>query len=271
MPDSFQTQPEKPSETSRNFDKLGRCPYCGKNSLQLNPETRISICLNKECNPIIADTALDPTKPSSENFRKQNYFKNNFVSRSNISSEGEGTMEQDGSKSEKNLLNRLPAWLMSLILLIMSFLIGMGISLISKTNIPVWLFLSFAVVFCVENWFLSFTREIKILGNIYKIFLNLSILFTLSLAVWSLVKLFTHDFTVNPLVGSLVFVAEVCLFVWLCKMKARNNWLWPSMTFTIFCLCMLMIIFAFAGVSPFAEYKDIFWQKVSAWFTSWLP
>jgi hypothetical protein len=239
---------------------LKRCPRCSQNTLQFNPETRLSICLNKECNPIIANTRLDPSNTTAD-------FRGSDTSSGKTKKTAENRIEPE---KPKKLLSPLPGLLATFILLFLGYLIGTGISIYSKTYIPLWLFLAFAVFFSVESRLFPFPTKIRILGNIYKILLNLSILFTFCLAAWSLFKLFTHDFAINPVIGSIIFVAEAIFCFWLCKMKVRNNSLWPSLTFTVFGVCLLIIVFAFAGVSPFADYKDVFWDKVSTWFASWL-
>ncbi len=60
----------------------------------------------------------------------------------------------------------------------------------------------------------------------------------------------------SPLVGSLVFLFELVVFIWLWRVVAKNSWRQPSMKLTVFSSICLFLIFSFAGVQPLYEYKD---------------
>lgn len=93
-------------------------------------------------------------------------------------------------------------------------------------------------------------------GMIYRLILNLAVLSLLGLLIWSGVALFTQDFMRSPLVGSIVFIIELIVFVWLFRVVLKNGWRKPSMKLTVFSLICLFLILAFAGVQPMAEYKN---------------
>ena len=132
--------------------------------------------------------------------------------------------------------------------------------------IPFWLLFGFSVFFSIEKWLGYYTRKYKIVGRIYRLILNLSLLSLLGLLVWSGVSLFTQQFMQSPLIGSLLFIAELGVFIWLCRVVSRNGWRQPSMKLTVFSLVCLFLIFSFAGVQPLSIYKDTLVSSVSTYF-----
>ncbi|MFC1967570.1 hypothetical protein ACFLV2_02925, partial [Chloroflexota bacterium] len=146
----------------------------------------------------------------------------------------------------------------SLLLIFAISLVGLAISIFSGSIIPFWILLGFSFFYSVEKWLIYYVRRHRHIGRLYRLLLNLSILAFLGLLIWSGTKLFSREFVLNPLIGSLVFIAEIIYFIWMWRLVSKNSWRWPSMKLTIFCLIVLFIIFAFAGVSPFSTYKDNF-------------
>lgn len=159
------------------------------------------------------------------------------------------------SKTEKRIGN-LSNWIKLLLLIFALTIIGLGISLFLGNFIPLWLMLGFSVIYSIEKWLRYFTGKYKSLGKLYRFILNLSILSLLGLLIWSGMKLFSHQFIHNSLVGSLVFLAEFVFFIWIWRVVAKNGWRWPSMKLTIFSLIVLFLVLAFAGVRPMSVYKD---------------
>lgn len=155
----------------------------------------------------------------------------------------------------------IPNWLLALLFIFAFSIIGLGISIFTGFFIPLWLLLAFSILYSVEKWFSYPTRKHKYLGKIYRLILNLCILALLGLLVWSGIKLFSQQFHANTLVGSLIFVAELVLFVWMWRVVSKNSWRWPSMKLTVFSVIILTIIFAFAGVQPVSSYKDDLFEK----------
>lgn len=153
-------------------------------------------------------------------------------------------------------LSKNKNWLLSLLLVFALTLVGWGISVLISSFIPFWLLLGFSVIYSIEKWLFHYTRKHKIIGKIYRVILNLSFLSLLGLLIWSGVSLFTQQFMLSPLVGSLVFLVELILFIWLWRVISRNSWRQPSMKLTVFSLICLFVVFAFAGVQPFSDYKD---------------
>jgi len=78
----------------------------------------------------------------------------------------------------------------------------------------------------------------------------------LGLTIWSGIKLFSRQYFISPLVGSLVFLAELVLFIWMWRIVSKNSWRWPSMKLTVFLLICMALVFTFAGVPPLSTYKD---------------
>jgi len=78
----------------------------------------------------------------------------------------------------------------------------------------------------------------------------------LGLTIWSGIKLFSQQYFSNPLVDSLVFLAELVFFIWMWRTVSKNSWRWPSMKLTVFLLVCIAVVFTFAGVPPLSTYKD---------------
>jgi hypothetical protein len=114
-----------------------------------------------------------------------------------------------------------------------------------------------------------YIRTYKIIGNIYRLLLNLSVVSLLILIVWSGISLFSQQFLKSPLIGSLVFLVEIVAFIWLCRVVAKTSKRKPSMKLTVFSLIGIFIIFAFAGVQPMARYKDQVFDGISNVVSGW--
>jgi len=166
-------------------------------------------------------------------------------------------------KAKKPSKLRLSNWLIALIFIFALSSCGLVISLFIESYIPFWLLFGFSFVFSIEKWFSYVTRKYKWVGIPYRLLLNLSILSLLGLTIWSGVSLFTQQFMQNPVASSIVFVSELVIFIWLCRVVARNSWRKPSMKLTVISLICLFLIFSFAGVQPMAGYKDTAIGKIT--------
>jgi hypothetical protein len=162
----------------------------------------------------------------------------------------------------------IPNWLIALLLIIGLCAAGLVASTFVESFIPFWLLFGFSIFYCVERWSSYYTWKHKIVGRVYRLILNLSLLSLLGLLIWSGVLLFTQRFMQSPLVGSLVFVFEFAVFIWLCRVVSRNSWRQPSMKLTLFSAIALLLIFSFAGVQPLSSYKDSLFDSVSTYFTN---
>jgi hypothetical protein len=158
-----------------------------------------------------------------------------------------------GGKSKK-----LEKWLIALLLICALSICGVGISLLVGNLIPFWILFGFSLIYSIEKWFSYIIQKHKIFGKLYKLLLNISILLVLGLLIWSGIKLFSHQFVDSSLVGSIIFLAEFVFFILLWRVIARRGKQWPSMKLTIFSLIFIFLVLAFAGVSPFMEYKNTF-------------
>jgi uncharacterized membrane protein YsdA (DUF1294 family) len=147
-------------------------------------------------------------------------------------------------------------------------LAGLAISPFVESFIPFSLLLGFSVFYSVERWSGYYTWKHKIAGRIYRLALNLSVLSLLGLLVWSGVLLFSQRFMQSPLVGSLVFVFEFAVFIWLCRVASRNSWRQPSMKLTVLSVIGLFLVFSFAGVQPLSTYKDSVFNPIFTYFTN---
>jgi len=151
---------------------------------------------------------------------------------------------------------RIPNWLKALLLILTLSLVGLRISTFVESYIPFWLLLGFSLFYSIETWFYHPTRRHKGLGKLYRLILNLSVLSLLGLLTWSSIKLFSQQPLHSPLVGALVFLAQLMLLIWVGRVVSRNSWRWPSMKLTVLWLSVVGIVLAFAGVQPMASYKD---------------
>ena len=84
----------------------------------------------------------------------------------------------------------------------------------------------------------------------YKLFLSLGVLALFGVVVWTGIKLFSDELPafLTPLIGSLLFIAEVGLFVWSARVLRRNIKRSPSFRLIVFSLLGVLLVLAFAGV-----------------------
>lgn len=162
---------------------------------------------------------------------------------------------------------KIKNWIVALLFIFALSLIGFGISILVGSSIPFWILFEFSLIYSIEKWFGYITRKYKIIGKSYRILLNLSILSLFGLVVWTGIHLFSKQFVGSSLVGSLVFIAKIIFFIWMCRVVSKNSWRWPSMKLTAFSALCLLIIFAFAGVEPISEYKDTALNGISNAFS----
>ena len=170
-----------------------------------------------------------------------------------------------GQKSYRHR-RRIPKWLIALLFIVALSGVGLVASTVAESFIPFWLLFGFSVFFSIEKWLSYYTRKYKIVGRIYRLILNLSLLSLLGLLIWSGVSLFTQQFMQSPLMGSLLFLVEIAVFIWLCRVVSKNGWRQPSMKLTVFSLICLFLIFSFAGVQPLSTYKDSLVNSISTYF-----
>ncbi len=104
----------------------------------------------------------------------------------------------------------------------------------------------------------SIPKPLKLLS---KLGLNLLVLTTLGLLIWSSIKAFSHQWT--PAIGCIVVIVTLTLFILICTQLSRWKYRKPSMSLTIFALIVLFLVTAFSGVEPIASYKDMAINKVS--------
>jgi hypothetical protein len=177
----------------------------------------------------------------------------------NLNTASTGTLTPGASPGSNSFsLLKMQKWVMVLILIGGLSVIGFGISLYTGNFIPLWVLSGFSCIFALEKWFTDSITRFKAIHGIYKLILNLSLLSLLGLLIWSGIQLFSHHFFKSALTGSLIFIGEFVLLVWIWRIYARHSAQWPSMKLTIFSLIGLFFVFTFAGVSPFVDMKDRF-------------
>jgi len=158
---------------------------------------------------------------------------------------------------------KIPSWLFALLLIFALSILGLGLNALTKSSIPFWLLLGFSIIYPIEKWFRKATLS-KPIGKFYRLILNLGILSTLGLLIWSGFQLVAKQLASTPLMSSVVFLAELVFFIWIWRKVAKNSWRWPSMKLTILLLVCIAVVFTFAGVPPLSTYKDnlvIKWEE----------
>lgn len=164
--------------------------------------------------------------------------------------------------------SHIPNWLIALLFMVALSVAGLVASKFARSFIPFWLLFGFSVFYSIGKWFSYYTVKHKIVGRVYRLILNLSVLSLLGLLIWSGISLFTQQFMQSPLIGSLVFIAELGVFIWLCRVVSKNSWRQPSMKLTVVSLICLFLIFSFAGVQPFSGYKDEAIGKITSFINT---
>lgn len=177
-------------------------------------------------------------------------------------------VDNTGSEKPHRHRSHIPNWLKPTLLVGALSVGGLIASWLVGSLIPFWLLLGSSVFYSIEKWLGYCTRKHKTLGRIYRLILNLSLLSLLGLLIWSGVSLFTQQFMQSPLIGSLVFLLEIAVFIWFCRVVSRNGWRQPSMKLTVFSVVCLFFMFSFAGVQPLSDYKDTLVDSISTYFTN---
>ncbi|MFO7996419.1 MAG: hypothetical protein R6U93_04645 [Dehalococcoidia bacterium] len=211
-------------------------------------------------------SCVDCTNRRLRSLRKET--NTSFKSNRPRSDKNPGAKGESGNAGWKasNTSPSFPDWLKALLLVFAASIVGLTISTFAESYLPFWPVFGFSIFYSIEKWFYYLTKRYKGLGKLYRLVLNLSILSLPVLLIWLAVKLFSHQLAQHPLVGSLMLVAGFVLFVWLCKVAAKNSWRWPSMKLTVFSLICLFLIFSFAGVQPLSDYKDGLFNSISNYF-----
>jgi hypothetical protein len=111
-------------------------------------------------------------------------------------------------------------WLKAILLIMALSIFGLIVSPFVSTYIPLWVLTGFGCIFSIEKWVKQATPRQKGIGKLYRLILNLSILALLGLLIWSGFQLFSHKFSNTPLLGSLVFIGELVIFIWLWRALA---------------------------------------------------
>ncbi len=184
---------------------------------------------------------------------------------------GGSSEETSDTEADRRPLGRrppIPNWPKAAAVIAALSIAGIAASMLVGNFIPFCLLLGFSVFYCVERWSGYYTWEHKNVGRIYRLVLNLSLLSLLGLLIWSGVLLFRQRFMHSPLAGSLMFVFELAVFIWLSRLVSQNSRRQPSMKLTVVSVIGLFLIFSFAGVQPLVAYKDSAFNSVVAFFTN---
>ncbi len=236
---------------------------------KVNPEeweNLMKLINPKDVSPATKPSNVEPKAIESKSPIDSAETKTSISSSSTAGSKGspdEKKADKSGIKKTANY--RIPNWLIALLFIFALSIIGLGISVFVGVFVPFWILLIFSLIYSIEKWFYYRIRKHKSIGKLYRLFLNISILYVLGLIIWSGIKLFSQQFIYSPLAGSLIFLAELVLFVWMWRVVSKNSWRWPSMKLTIFSLICLFVIFALAGVNPFSDYKTSLITRYTAW------
>jgi len=82
--------------------------------------------------------------------------------------------KQQMLKKPSNIKNK--KWLLSLLFVFALSLVGWGIKVLIGSFMPLWLLLGFSVTYSIEKWLSYYTMKHRIVGRIYRLVLNLSLL-----------------------------------------------------------------------------------------------
>lgn len=111
-------------------------------------------------------------------------------------------------------------------------------------------------------------RRLKLVRSATKLVLNLAILASFGMLIWYAYVLFTHR--VDPLIGSILFIAGITAWVLLIKLlRSRYKWTKPSFKLTTFSVIAIPLILTFAGVQPMTSYKDETFSRVAIAWGNW--
>jgi hypothetical protein len=95
----------------------------------------------------------------------------------------------------------------------------------------------------------------KILKIIIKILLSMLILANIIVLFWYGNIVFSHQ--TSPLFGAIIFILLIVTLIFLIWfLRKKYLWYQPSFKLIVIILFVISIIFAFAGVEPFQEYKN---------------
>jgi hypothetical protein len=183
-------------------------------------------------------------------------------------SSSEETTDSEAGRRPSGSGRNIPNWPKAAAVMAALSIAGIAASMFVGNFIPFALLLAFSIFYCVDRWSGYYTWEHEIVGRVYRLVLNLSLLSLLGLLFWSGVLLFNQRFMQSPLAGSLMFVFEFAVFIWLCRVVSRNGRRQPSMKLTVFSVIGLFLIFSFAGVQPLSAYKDSAFNSILAFFTN---
>ena len=103
-----------------------------------------------------------------------------------------------------------------------------------------------------------------------KLLLDLLVIACFGIAGWIGYRLFVLH-TVSSLIGSVIFIASLGVSAWAISVLRGHKYRWnaPSFPLVFFCLLGLVLILAFAGLQPFAGYKDALITRAGAiWGTN---
>jgi hypothetical protein len=101
--------------------------------------------------------------------------------------------------------------------------------------------------------------------SIKKLLLDLLAIVCLVAAGWVGYRLFVQH-TIDPVPGSIIFIVSIGVLVWNISVlrSYRYRLVNPSFTLIFFSLIGIVLILTFAGVQPFAAYKDAVVSKMNA-------
>lgn len=243
------------------------CPACNKKSVWFNDKNRVFECLNPACQ------VEGKTLEVMQNKAVGTHISGSSRTKSVLGNLPEPEIKEYSTKSSTGHVSRspsqnMPAWALALLVVIACYFAGFSLGFVLGTNIPFWLLMEFAVIFSIEKWYLYIIRKNIYIIRTYKFLLNVSFLSALGLIIWSVVKLFTHSFISNALLGSLLVIAEITFLVWIFRICQKYAHEFPSIKVTLFAGLILFVIFAFAGVPPFEEIKDAAFNGIDSLFSA---
>ncbi len=147
-------------------------------------------------------------------------------------------------------------WLKSAIVISAGAIAGLIFNNVTGTFIPLPLLLGAAVFFAVEKWHRGLTSKFKIIGTVYRIILNLSILALVGLIVWTGLKISSGELHTSNTINGFLLVLQLIVLGFVGKVASNNSWRRPKFVPTLFLVVAILVFLAIVDTGPLAPYKE---------------
>ncbi len=147
-------------------------------------------------------------------------------------------------------------WLKSAILITVGLVAGLILNNITGTFIPLPLLLGASIILSIEKWHRELASKYKLIGAVYKLGLNLSILALIGLIVWTGIQISSGELHTSNAVNGLLLVFQIVVLGFAGKVLSNNSWRRPKLMPTFFLGAFILVILATVDIGPLAPYKE---------------